>query len=83
MMQANGTTFILLSIWNPKNLVGKKRSELYMTWQGNGNVGREVCGQGKGPNMNYSNKVKKQFIQGSFMLIGSSPTFTACGEAGN
>lgn len=44
-------------------------------------MGREVCGQGKSPDMNYSNKVKKQFIQGSTMLIGSSPVFTACGEA--
>lgn len=52
-----------------------------MTWQGNGNVGREVCGQGKSPNMNYSNKVKKKFIQSSSILIGSSPAFTACGEA--
>lgn len=44
----------------------EKRSELYMTWQGNGNMAREVCGQGKGPNMNYSNKVKKQSVHSRF-----------------
>lgn len=47
----------------------EKRSELYMTWQGNGNVGREVCGQGKGPDMNYSDKVKKQKVHSRFFHV--------------
>lgn len=56
-------------LFGVQNFSWEKRSELYMTWQENGNSGREVCGQGKGPNMNYSNKVKKQWVHSRFFHV--------------